>query len=83
MCKRLTVGIAVAACAAVALQVQVAAQQGRGGRPAAGGTIGSGPGYPTPEQYTNSKEAQAHVAKENSHEESRSGHRSVHAGGSA
>jgi metallo-beta-lactamase class B len=63
MCKRLTVGIAVAACAALALQVQVAAQQGRGGRPAAGGTIGSGPGYPTPEQYTNSKEAQAHVAK--------------------
>jgi len=63
MCKRLTVGIAVAACAAVALQVQVTAQQGRGGRPAAGGTIGNGPGYPTTEQYANSREAQAHVAK--------------------
>ena len=63
MRKRMTVGIAVAACVAVALQVQVSAQQGRGGRPAAGGTIGNGPGYPTAEQYANSKEAQAHVAK--------------------
>lgn len=63
MRKRMTVGIAVAVCAAVALQVQVTAQQGRGRGPAAGGTIGSGPGYPTAEQYANSKEAQAHVAK--------------------
>ena len=63
MLNSVAVGIAVAACAAVALQVQVGAQQGRAGRPAAGGTIGNGPGYPTAEQYANSKEAQEHVAK--------------------
>jgi metallo-beta-lactamase class B len=72
MVRRMAVGIAVAAIAAMALQAQVSAQQGGGGAaqgggrgrgPAAGGTIGNGPGYPTPEQYANSKEAQAHVAK--------------------
>jgi metallo-beta-lactamase class B len=63
MRNRVKVGIAVAACAAVTLLVQVAAQQGRGGAPAVGGTIGSGPGYPTADQYANSKEAQAHAAR--------------------
>src|SRR5687768_17375710 len=64
MRSKFIVGLAVAACAAVALQMDVNAQQGRGGAPAAGGTIAaSGRGYPTAEEYANSKEAQAHVAK--------------------
>ena len=64
MLKRMAVGIAVAACAAMALQVQVSAQQqGRGRGQAAGATIGNGPGYPTAEQYADSKEAQALMAK--------------------
>src|SRR4029077_464703 len=64
MLKRMTVGITVAACLAAAWGVQVRAQapaqapaQGRGR--AVGATTGNGPGYPTDEQYTNSKEAQA------------------------
>ena len=61
--RRLFVAVTMAACAAIAMQIQVGAQQ-RGGGPAAGGTTaGAGRGYPTPEQYANSKEAQAHVAK--------------------
>jgi metallo-beta-lactamase class B len=64
MRSKFIVGLAVATCAAVALQMDVSAQQGRGGAPAAGGTIAaSGRGYPTAEEYANSKEAQAHVAK--------------------
>jgi metallo-beta-lactamase class B len=61
----MAVGVIVAACAAMALQVQVSAQdQGRGGRgQAAGATIANGPGYPTTEQYANSKEAQALMTK--------------------
>ena len=58
------VGVVVAACAAAAMQIQVNAQQGGGRGAAAGGTTaGAGRGYPTPEQYASSKEAQAHVAK--------------------
>lgn len=66
MRKRLPIGVAIAACTALALQTQVGAQQGGGGRgrgPAAGGTTAGAGGYPTPEQYANSKEAQEHVAK--------------------
>jgi metallo-beta-lactamase class B len=66
MRKRLTVGVVVGVCAAVVLPLGLIAQQQGGGRgrgPAAGGTIGSGPGYPTAEQYAASKQAQTHVAK--------------------
>ena len=60
----LLVGVTVAVCAAAAMQIQVNAQQGGGRGVAAGGTTaGAGRGYPTPEQYASSKEAQAHVAK--------------------
>lgn len=56
--------LAVAACVAAALHVHTAAQEGRGRGAAAGGTTaGAGRGYPTPEQYAASKEAQAHVAR--------------------
>ena len=62
--RRFFVGVIVAACAAAAMQVQVGAQEGGGRGVAAGGTTaGAGRGYPTPEQYAGSKEAQAHVAK--------------------
>ena len=64
MRRKFIIGIAVAACTALALQLDVNAQQGRGGAPAAGGTTAAnGRGYPTAEEYANSKEAQAHVAK--------------------
>jgi metallo-beta-lactamase class B len=64
MRSKFIIGIAVAACTALALQLDVNAQQGRGGAPAAGGTTAAnGRGYPTAEEYANSKEAQAHVAK--------------------
>ena len=76
MRSRFFVGIAVAAAAALALQTQVGAQQqgagGGGGRGAGQGTATAGggtiapagqAGYPTAEQYANSKEAQALVAK--------------------
>jgi len=56
--------LVAAACAAVGLHVQVAAQEGRGRGVAAGGTTaGAGRGYPTPEAYAGSAAAQAHVAK--------------------
>jgi metallo-beta-lactamase class B len=62
--RRFLVGVVVAACAANAMQVQAGAQQGGGRGVAAGGTTaGAGRGYPTPEQYAGSKEAQSHVAK--------------------
>jgi metallo-beta-lactamase class B len=54
--------IIVLGFAVVTLQIAPAAQQ-RGGGPAAGGTIAGSGGYPTAEQYANSKEAQAHVAR--------------------
>ncbi|MBI4885774.1 MAG: MBL fold metallo-hydrolase [Acidobacteria bacterium] len=57
---------AVAACAAVGVESQVGAQQGPGGGGrglAAGGTIAGTGGYPTPEQYAASKDAQEYVAK--------------------
>ena len=66
MLTRRAVGVLiVAAWAAVAVQIQVEAQdQGRGGRgQAAGATTGNGPGYPTTEQYTNSKAAQSLMSK--------------------
>jgi metallo-beta-lactamase class B len=67
MLKPVAVGVTLAACAALALPLLVSAQaqgQGRGGAgQAAGATIGNGPGYPTTEQYANSKEAQALMAK--------------------
>jgi len=62
MRKRFLIG-AVAACTAMALQVQAAAQQAGGGRGQGGGRGGQNAAYPTAEQYANSKEAQAHVAK--------------------
>ena len=65
MLKRMAVGITLAACAVMAFQIQVRAQQqGRAGRgTAAGATTGNGPGYPTTEQYTNSRDAQALMTK--------------------
>ena len=64
MLNRWTVGIGVAAYVVVALQIAIGAQQqGRGRGLAAGGTIAGTAGYPTPEQYARSKEAQAHAAK--------------------
>ena len=66
MLKRMAVGTAVAAIAALALQVRVSAQQqGAAGRQrrAVGGTTAGNNAYPTDEQYKNSKEAQAFVAK--------------------
>src|SRR5881409_1984873 len=62
MLKRMAVGTAVAAIAALALQVQVNAQQlgaAGGQRRAVGGTTAGNDAYPTDEQYKNSKEAQA------------------------
>ena len=56
--KQLTYGFALAVLAA-SMSTSVVAQTPAPGRPAAGGTIGTGPGYPTAEQYTNSKAAQA------------------------
>ena len=64
MRNRFVVGLAAAAFVAVLMQTEAGAQQGRGGQPAAGGTTAAnGRGYPTAEEYANSKEAQAHVAK--------------------
>ena len=60
--KQLTYGFALAVLAA-SMSTSVIAQAPAPVRPAAGGTIGTGPGYPTAEQYTNSKAAQALVAK--------------------
>src|SRR5947207_4509538 len=65
MFKRMAVGTAVAALAAMALQVPVSAQQ-QGGAPArraVGGTTAGNDAYPTDDQWKNSKEAQALVAK--------------------
>jgi len=68
MLKKMAIGIAVAALTATAFQVQVNAQQGGAAAPAparraVGATIGNGPGYPTDEQFKDSKEAQALVVK--------------------
>src|SRR5437016_11369850 len=66
MLKRMTAGTAVAAIAALALQVQVSAQQqgaAGGQRRAVGGTTAGNDAYPTDDQWKNSKEAQALVAK--------------------
>jgi len=64
MVKKMT---AAAALAALALQVQVSAQQPAQGnapaRRAVGGTTAGNDAYPTDEQYRNSKEAQALVKK--------------------
>src|SRR4029434_1728943 len=60
----MAVGTAVAALAAMALQVQVSAQQqGQAQRRAVGGTTAGNDAYPTDDQYRNSKEAQALVKK--------------------
>jgi metallo-beta-lactamase class B len=64
MRSRVSFAVTVAACVASAALHVPAAQEGRGRGVAAGGTTaGTGRGYPTPEQYAGSKEAQAHVAK--------------------
>ena len=66
MLKKMAVGTAVAALAAMALQVQVSAQQPQGGAPArraVGGTTAGNDAYPSDDQWKNSKEAQALVAK--------------------
>jgi metallo-beta-lactamase class B len=66
MLKKMAVGTAVAALAAMALQVQVSAQQPPGGAPArraVGGTTAGNDAYPSDDQWKNSKEAQALVAK--------------------
>ena len=63
MLKKMAVGMAVAAIAAMALQVQVSAQQGAPARRAVGGTTAGNDAYPTEDQYRNSKEAQALVQK--------------------
>src|SRR4051812_18054478 len=59
-------GFVVAACAAMALQAQIGAQQPQGAAPArraGGGATAGNDAYPTDDQYKNSKEAQAFVAK--------------------
>ena len=63
--RRLLMAGAVAVCAVGVAQTAVGAQAGRGGRGVAAGgtTAGAGRGYPTPDQYAASKEAQAHVAR--------------------
>ena len=63
MLKQMAVGTAVAALAAMALQVQVGAQQPQQQRRAVGGTTAGNDAYPTDDQYRNSKEAQALVKK--------------------
>src|SRR5438045_8515702 len=63
MLKRIAVGTAVAALAAMALQIQVHAQQPQQQRRAVGGTTAGNDAYPTDDQWKNSKEAQALVAK--------------------
>jgi metallo-beta-lactamase class B len=67
MLKRIAVGAALAACAAMTSAVPVGAQQapqgGAGGRRAVGGTTAGNDAYPTDDQYKNSKEAQGLVAK--------------------
>ena len=52
MLKHIAVGIALAACAAMAVQVQVGAQQqGAPQRRAVGGTTAGNDAYPTDDQY--------------------------------
>ena len=66
MLKKMAAGTAVAAIAAMALQVHVSAQQAQGGAPprrAVGGTTAGNDAYPSDDQWKNSKEAQALVAK--------------------
>src|SRR5258706_6343615 len=63
MLKRMAVGTAVAALAAMTLQVPVGAQQQAPGRRAVGGTTAGNDAYPSDDQWKNSKEAQALVAK--------------------
>lgn len=64
MRSRASFALTLTVCGAAMLHVQVTAQEGRGRGVAAGGTTaGAGRGYPTPEQYAGSKEAQGHVAK--------------------
>src|ERR1051325_3402207 len=63
MLKRMAVGMAVAALAAMALQIQVHAQQPQQQRRAVGGTTAGNDAYPSDDQWKNSKEAQALVAK--------------------
>ena len=64
MRSRFLIAAMFAAFIAGAMSQSTAAQQGGGRGVAAGGTTaGAGRGYPTPEQYAGSKEAQAHVAK--------------------
>jgi len=63
MLKKMAVGTAVAALAAMALQIQVSAQQQAPARRAVGGTTAGNDAYPTDDQWKNSKEAQALVAK--------------------
>ena len=53
----------VALIAGVMSQAPAAGQGGGRGVAAGGTTAGAGRGYPTPEQYAGSKEAQAHAAK--------------------
>src|ERR1041384_7899078 len=62
MIRKLAVGTAVAALAAMTLQVQVHAQQPQQRR-AVGGTTAGNDAYPTDDQWKNSKEAQALVSK--------------------
>ena len=65
MRRSVAAGVVIAALA-LSAHFQVRAQEQGGGRGrdvAAGGTIAGNGGYPTAEQYANSKEAQAHVAK--------------------
>jgi metallo-beta-lactamase class B len=66
MLKKMAVGMAFAAVAATAFQVQVSAQapaQGQAARRAVGGTTSGNDGYPSDDQWKNSKDAQALVTK--------------------
>ena len=63
MRSRFSVAAIITALIAGAMSQPTAGQQGGRGVAAGGTTAGAGRGYPTPEQYAGSKEAQAHAAK--------------------
>src|SRR5258705_4077715 len=63
MLKRMAVGTAVAALAAMTLHVPVGAQQQAPGRRAVGGTTAGNDAYPSDDQWKNSKETQALLPK--------------------
>jgi len=64
MLKKIGIGAAIAACAALSVQIHVSAQgQAAPARRAVGATTAGNDAYPTDEQWKDSKDAQALVAK--------------------